>query len=95
MNWRTVTLGLKICYFQLHKWCSFYNRGEFLAVRNTEGSFYICQAMQNIFKTSARIRIRWLSQEKKENKPDVYIPDFYDVTGRDFRINAEHRVLVL
>lgn len=43
--------------------------------------------MQNIYKTSARIRIRWLSQEKKDNKPtDVYIPDFYDVTGTDFRI---------
>jgi hypothetical protein len=75
---------------------SFYNRSEFLAVRNTEGSFYICQAMQNIYKTSARIRIRWLSQEKKDNKPtDVYIPDFYDVTGRDFRINAVRRVRVV
>ncbi|PSN30182.1 hypothetical protein C0J52_28093 [Blattella germanica] len=55
---------------------------EFLAVRNAEGSFYICQAMQNIYKSSPRIRIRWLSQEKKDNKlTDVYIPDFYDATG--------------
>ncbi|XP_069702520.1 uncharacterized protein [Periplaneta americana] len=59
-------------------------KNEFLAVRNQEGSFYICQAMQNIYKSSPRIRIRWLSQEKKDNKPsDVYIPDFYDATDFD------------
>ncbi|PSN40907.1 hypothetical protein C0J52_12457 [Blattella germanica] len=59
-------------------------KNEFLAVRNAEGSFYICQAMQNIYKSSPRIRIRWLSQEKKDNKlTDVYIPDFYDATDFD------------
>lgn len=59
-------------------------KNEFLAVRNAEGSFYICQAMQNIYRSSPRIRIRWLSQEKKDNKStDVYIPDFYDATDFD------------
>ncbi|CAG2054888.1 unnamed protein product [Timema podura] len=56
-------------------------KNEFLAVRNAEGSFYVCQAMQNIYKTSPKIRIRWLSQEKKDSKlTDVYTPDFYDAT---------------
>nr|CAD7409489.1 unnamed protein product [Timema poppensis] len=59
-------------------------KNEFLAVRNAEGSFYVCQAMQNIYKTSPKIRIRWLSQEKKESKlTDVYTPDFYDATDFD------------
>lgn len=54
-------------------------RAEFLAVRNTEGSFYVCQAMQNIYKSSKRIRIRWLSQDKSNG--EIYSPDFYDFTG--------------
>ena len=54
-------------------------KNEFLAVRNTEGSFYVCQALQNIYKSSKRIRIRWLSQDK--NNGEIYSPDFYDVTG--------------
>lgn len=53
-------------------------RNEFLAVRNADGGFYVCQAMQNIFKSSPRIRIRWLSQEEGK---DTYSPDFYDHTG--------------
>ncbi|CAG0888240.1 unnamed protein product [Darwinula stevensoni] len=53
-------------------------RGEHLAVRNAEGGFYICQAMQNIHKNSHRIRIRWLSLI--EDKKDLYSPDFYDYT---------------
>ncbi|XP_014210322.1 PDZ and LIM domain protein Zasp [Copidosoma floridanum] len=56
-------------------------KNEFLAVRNTEGSFYVCQAMQNIYKSSKRIRIRWLSQEK--NNGEIYSPDFYDFTDFD------------
>ncbi|KMQ97884.1 micronuclear linker histone polyprotein isoform x3 [Lasius niger] len=51
-------------------------KNEFLAVRNAEGSFYVCQAMQNIYKSSRRIRIRWLSQDK--NNGEFYSPDFYD-----------------
>lgn len=54
-------------------------RNEFLAVRNAEGSFYVCQAMQNIYKSSRRIRIRWLSQDK--NNGEIYSPDFYDFIG--------------
>lgn len=54
-------------------------RNEFLAVRNAEGSFYVCQAMQNIYKSSRKIRIRWLSQDK--NNGEIYSPDFYDYIG--------------
>ncbi|XP_043274593.1 bromodomain-containing protein bet-1-like isoform X2 [Venturia canescens] len=56
-------------------------KNEFLAVRNAEGSFYVCQAMQNIYKSSRRIRIRWLSQDK--NNGEIYSPDFYDITDFD------------
>ncbi|XP_058789837.1 neurofilament heavy polypeptide-like [Phymastichus coffea] len=56
-------------------------KNEFLAVRNTEGSFYVCQAMQNIYKSSKRIRIRWLSQDKDNG--EIYSPDFYDHTDFD------------
>lgn len=53
-------------------------------MRNSEGGFYVCQAVQNIYKTSPRIRIRWLSQEKKDAKAtEVYVPDFYDQTDFD------------
>lgn len=55
-------------------------RNEFLAVRNAEGGFYVCQAVQNVYKSSLRIRIRWLSQDKNDK---TYIPDFYDVTDFD------------
>lgn len=52
-------------------------RNEFLAVRNPEGSFYICQTFQNIHRSSSRIRIRWFT-----NLPnDEFTPDFCDVTG--------------
>ncbi|XP_039309556.1 uncharacterized protein LOC105196843 isoform X3 [Solenopsis invicta] len=56
-------------------------KNEFLAVRNAEGSFYVCQAMQNIYKSSRRIRIRWLSQDK--NNGEIYSPDFYDTIDFD------------
>lgn len=56
-------------------------KNEFLAVRNSEGGFYICQAVQNIYKSSPRIRIRWLSQDK--NDKELYTPDFYDNTDFD------------
>lgn len=55
----------------------FYKK-EFLAVRNSEGSFYVCQAVQNIYKRSPRIRIRWLSQDKNDKTGELYTPDFYD-----------------
>ncbi|KAL0130815.1 hypothetical protein PUN28_002433 [Cardiocondyla obscurior] len=56
-------------------------KSEFLAVRNAEGSFYVCQAMQNIYKSSRRIRIRWLSQDKTNG--EFYSPDFYDTIDFD------------
>ncbi|XP_011701629.1 PREDICTED: uncharacterized protein LOC105458198 isoform X2 [Wasmannia auropunctata] len=56
-------------------------KNEFLAVRNAEGSFYVCQAMQNIYKSSRRIRIRWLSQDKTNG--EIYSPDFYDTIDFD------------
>ncbi|GLV31449.1 hypothetical protein CBL_07211 [Carabus blaptoides fortunei] len=55
-------------------------KNEFLAVRNAEGGFYVCQAVQNVYKSSPRIRIRWLSQDKQDK---IYIPDFYDFTDFD------------
>ncbi|XP_012232708.1 serine-rich adhesin for platelets-like isoform X2 [Linepithema humile] len=56
-------------------------KNEFLAVRNAEGSFYVCQAMQNIYKSSRRIRIRWLSQDTTNG--EFYSPDFYDTIDFD------------
>ncbi|KAE8750385.1 hypothetical protein FOCC_FOCC002944 [Frankliniella occidentalis] len=60
-------------------------KNEFLAVRNSEGSFYVCQAMQNVYKSSHKIKIRWLSQVEGEKSDDgtVYSPDFYDSTDFD------------
>ncbi|CAG0886226.1 unnamed protein product [Cyprideis torosa] len=55
--------------------CTFL-RGEHLAVRNAEGGFYICEALQNINRQSKHIKIRWLSP--KENDPSIYTPDFCD-----------------
>lgn len=55
-------------------------KNEFLAVRNADGGFYVCQAVQNVYKSSVRIRIRWLSQDKQDK---IYIPDFYDTTEFD------------
>ncbi|XP_050544716.1 uncharacterized protein LOC126907456 isoform X2 [Daktulosphaira vitifoliae] len=54
-------------------------KNEFLAVRNEEGGFYLCQAMQNIHRASRRIRIRWLAQ----HPDDEFTPDFYDHTEFD------------
>ncbi|CAB0030070.1 unnamed protein product [Trichogramma brassicae] len=51
-------------------------KGEFLAVRNADGSFFVCQANQNIYKSSKKINVRWLSQDKDNG--EIYTPDFYD-----------------
>lgn len=53
-------------------------KNEYMAVRNAEGTFYLCQTMQNVYRTSPRISIRWLSEDPKDS--NVYIPDFYDHT---------------
>lgn len=49
-----------------------------MAVRNAEGSFFLCRTLQNVYKTSPKIRIRWLSEEKPNN--NIYGLDFYDHT---------------
>nr|CAH7755268.1 unnamed protein product [Callosobruchus chinensis] len=59
----------------------YFYKNEFLAVRNSEGSFYICQAVQNVYKSSSKIKIRWLSQDKDDTSGELYTPDFYDLTG--------------
>lgn len=53
-------------------------KNEYMAVRNAEGTFYLCQTMQNVYRTSPRISIRWLSEDTNDN--NVFIPDFYDHT---------------
>lgn len=47
-------------------------------MRNTEGGFYLCQAMNNVYKSSPKIRIRWLSEE--EATKGIYGLDFLDFT---------------
>lgn len=70
-------------------------KNEFLAVRNSEGSFYICQAVQNIYKSSPKIRIRWLSQDKSEKSGEIYTPDFYDNTGTYTYFNSDTLIIDL
>ncbi|XP_054722688.1 LOW QUALITY PROTEIN: uncharacterized protein LOC129232581 [Uloborus diversus] len=53
-----------------------FNKGEFLAVRNEIGSFFVCRTAQNVYKSSKRFKIQWMS----DKEPDIYIPDFYDQT---------------
>ncbi|KAG5865344.1 hypothetical protein JTB14_014370 [Gonioctena quinquepunctata] len=61
----------------------YFYKNEFLAVRNAEGGFYLCQAVQNIYKSSLKIKIRWLSQDKEDKSGEIYTPDFYDLTDFD------------
>lgn len=50
-------------------------------MRNGEGGFYLCQTMQNVYKSSPKIRIRWLDGGKvNENGARAYTLDFYDIT---------------
>ncbi|XP_075975428.1 uncharacterized protein LOC142976088 isoform X3 [Anticarsia gemmatalis] len=59
-------------------------KNEYLAVRNTEGGFYVCQAMQNVYRTTRKIKIRWLSQDKAADPSgETYKPDFYDMTDME------------
>ena len=59
-----------------------FSRGEHLAVRNAEGSFYLCQAQQQIYKTSKKIRIQWMGVKSGDNpSKDLFIPEYYDKTG--------------
>ncbi|XP_047520276.1 proteoglycan 4-like isoform X1 [Pieris napi] len=58
-------------------------KNEYLAVRNAEGGFYVCQALQNVYRTTRKIKIRWLSQDKGDPTGETYKPDFYDVTDME------------
>lgn len=53
-------------------------KNEFLAVRNAEGGFYLCQAMQNVTKRGQKIKIRWLNEEKTGSQ--IYYFDYLDKT---------------
>ncbi|GFT42008.1 poly polymerase tankyrase [Nephila pilipes] len=53
-----------------------FQKGEFLAVRNENGSFFVCRTAQNVYKSSKRFKIQWMSDKES----DIYIPDFYDQT---------------
>ena len=58
-------------------------RNEFLAVRNPDGGFYLCQAMHNVYKSSPKIRIHWLNDKNEkvsETGGQIYVLDYYDVT---------------
>ena len=59
-------------------------KNEFLAVRNGEGSFYLCQAQQNVYKSSSKIQIRWLNEKNEgkvnENGDRIYSFDYFDIT---------------
>lgn len=61
--------------------CSCAARNEFLAVRNADGGFYLCQAMHNVYKSSPKIRIRWLSEDATD--PSIFCMDFCDSTDID------------
>ncbi|CAH0752366.1 unnamed protein product [Diatraea saccharalis] len=58
-------------------------KNEYLAVRNAEGGFYVCQAVQNVYRNTRKIKIRWLSQDKADPSGETYKPDFYDVTDME------------
>ncbi|XP_064484514.1 poly [ADP-ribose] polymerase tankyrase-like isoform X2 [Ornithodoros turicata] len=54
-----------------------FQKGEFLAVRNENGSFYVCRTAQNVYKSSRRFKIQWMNNDSEQ---DIYAPDFYDNT---------------
>ena len=57
-------------------------KNEHMAVRNAEGSFFLCQASQNIYRHSKKIKIQWLGLTPDNNpKKDLYMPEYYDTTG--------------
>lgn len=53
-------------------------RSEFSAVRNADCGLFLCQAMNNVYKSSPKIRIRWLSEDVTNKS--IYCLDFYDNT---------------
>ncbi|XP_064623807.1 poly [ADP-ribose] polymerase tankyrase-like [Lineus longissimus] len=53
-----------------------FKKGKFLAVRNADAGFYLCQAAQNVFKGCKPFKIRWLTND--EGPSDTFKLDFYD-----------------
>lgn len=49
-----------------------------MAVRNADGGFFLCQTVYNVYKSSPKIRIRWLSEDASNQ--NTYCLDFYDST---------------
>lgn len=102
---RRNTTRIDWCYFISKNYqilflrvCPYFNnpplsprRGEFLAVRNADSGFFLCQTLHNVYKSSPRIRIRWLSELAATGGDGVvvgssaaadvmYEVDFYDHT---------------
>jgi hypothetical protein len=85
---------------------TYFFRGEHMAVRNAEGGFYLCLAMQNVYKTGARntlakgnaqskkITIQWLGLAPEDNQnKDIYVPEYYDKTGEGERCQISSPLL--
>lgn len=64
--------------FLLHYLFWIYFRNEFLAVRNADGGFYICQTAANVVKKGQKIKIRWFNEPNPGSH--IYNPDYYDQT---------------
>ena len=62
-------------------------------MRNDEQGFFLCQAHQNIYRASKKIKIQWLSENNDKTKQgDVYVKEFYDNIGK--LIGFKHRYLI-
>lgn len=49
----------------------------------------MCQTMQNVYRSTRKIKIRWLSQDKSGDPAgEIYKPDFYDITGNCFHLSG-------
>ncbi|RXG68889.1 hypothetical protein Avbf_06797, partial [Armadillidium vulgare] len=58
-------------------------KNEHVALRNAEGTFYLCQIVQNVYKSTRKIKIRWLSPLEDKEECELYKPDYYDITDFD------------
>ena len=53
-----------------------YRKGEFLAIRNTDDGFFLCQTARPIIGTELQTQIRWLTQMKANS--DTYNYAYHD-----------------
>ncbi|KAI1295520.1 hypothetical protein HDE_05499 [Halotydeus destructor] len=58
-----------------------FDKGDFLAVRNEDGTFFVCRTAQKVYKSSRRFKVRWLNDDDK--KPGQFTLDFYDMIDFD------------